>query len=74
VTAGLLGVTGPDVTLRSSLDDRLLSKNDGNGDSRDLKSCVDQGRRLVAVSGQGPSSTVEMLATSPVPFWFSVNV
>jgi len=37
-TAGLLGVTGPEVTLRSSLEERRLSTNDGLGDSIDLKS------------------------------------
>jgi len=37
-TAGLLGVTGPEATLRSSLEERRLSANDGLGDRIDLKS------------------------------------
>ncbi len=37
-TAGLSGVTGPDVMLRSSFEERLLSINDGDGDSMDLRS------------------------------------
>lgn len=36
--AGLLGVTGPEVILRSSLEERRLSMKEGEGESIDLKS------------------------------------
>ena len=70
--AGLLGVTGPDGTLRSSLADGLLSSSSGEGERMDLKSYVDQGLRLVvAVSGRGFSSAVfETMGPSPLPFSF----
>ena len=37
-TLGRLGVTGAGVTSKSSLEERRLSVNDGDGDSMDLKS------------------------------------
>jgi len=70
-TAGLLGVTGPDAMLRSSFEERLLSVNDGDGDNRDLKSWVDQGRRLVVMLGGEAPSSLASSGTSPLPFSFS---
>ena len=37
-TLVLFGVTGPEGTSRSSLEERRLSVNDGDGDNIDLKS------------------------------------
>ena len=37
-TLGLLGVTGPEATSRSSLEERRLSVNEGDGDNIDLNS------------------------------------
>ena len=65
-------MTGPDVTLRSSLEDRLLSTRDGDGDSMDLKSMVDHGRRLVAVLGGESVPTFEFVCSPPLPDSFGV--
>lgn len=69
-TAGLLGVTGPDAMLKSSFEERLLSTNDGDGDSMDLKSWVDQGRRFIEAFGRVVPSTSASSGSSSLPFSF----
>ena len=69
-TPGLLGVTGPAVILRSSLEDRLLSVKVGDGDNMDLKSEEDQGRRLVSGFTRVSLSTFSGSASWMWPFSF----
>lgn len=67
-TAGLFGVTGPDATPESSLEERLLSTKDGDGDSMDLKSWDDQG---LLFGSRGPSAMLESLVSSQLSFSLS---
>ena len=66
-TLGLLGVTGPEGTSRSSLEERRPSVNDGDGDNIDLKSWDDHGLLFLG-SSEGCSSSKFATVSSQLPF------